>query len=213
GDQGDADQQQEGQRQHLGRRVPADEVADRGGGEHHHRDGDDYGGDHDRQVVGHADGGDHRVERENHVDHEDLHDRRGEGGGLAAVRALVPALDGAVDLRSRLGEQEQPAGQQDDVAPGDREVEDLEQRRGQLGEPHETRQQHEAADQREAEAEALGEQAAVLRDALGDDRQEDDVVDPEHDLEKGEGQQAGPDGGIGNPLEHRPAPETQSSPG
>src|SRR3546814_6522041 len=43
----------------------------------------------------------------------------------------------------------------------------------------------------------------VLRHPLRDDRQEDDVVDAENDLEEGEGQQAGPDVGIGDPVEHR----------
>src|SRR3546814_2050542 len=60
-----------------------------------------------------------------------------------------------------------------------------------------------SSDLREAEAEPLGEHAPVLRHPLRDDRQEDDVVDAENDLEEGEGQQAGPDVGIGDPVEHR----------
>src|SRR3546814_16026190 len=89
------------------------------------------GGDHDRQVVGHADRSDHRIEREDDVDGEDLRDGRGEGGGLAtAVPAAVSALDGAVDLRGRLDEQEEAAAHQDDVAQGYFQVEALEQRRG-----------------------------------------------------------------------------------
>src|SRR3546814_12732623 len=71
---------------------------------------------------------DHRIEREDDVDGEDLRDGRGEGGGLAtAVPAAVSALDGAVDLRGRLDEQEEAAAHQDDVAPGYFQVEDLEQ--------------------------------------------------------------------------------------
>src|SRR3546814_11448938 len=89
---------------------------------------------------------------------EDLRDGRGEGGGLAtAVPAAVSALDGAVDLRGRLDEQEEAAAHQDDVAPGYFQVEDLEQRRGQLGEPHEAGEQTKAADQREAAAQPQGE--------------------------------------------------------
>src|SRR3546814_9994698 len=57
-----------------------------------------------------------------------------------------------------------------------------------------------SSDLREAEAEPLGEHAPVLRHPLRDDRQEDDVVDAENDLEEGEGQQAGPD--VGRSEEH-----------
>src|SRR3546814_8342742 len=104
------------------------------------------GGDHDRQVVGHADRSDHRIEREDDVDGEDLRDGRGEGGGLAtAVPAAVSALDGAVDLRGRLDEQEEDAAQQADVSPGYFQVEDLEQRRVQLGASHEAGVQRQAA--------------------------------------------------------------------
>jgi hypothetical protein len=49
-----------------------DELADRVGGEQHDRHRHQDGGDHDRDVVGHAHGGDHRVEREHDVDHRDL---------------------------------------------------------------------------------------------------------------------------------------------
>src|SRR3546814_3509049 len=95
---------------------------------------------------------------------EDLRDGRGEGGGLAtAVPAAVSALDGAVDLRGRLDEQEEAAAHQDDVAPGYFQVEDLEQRRGQLGEPHQAGEPRQAADHREAEATQLGDYAPVSR--------------------------------------------------
>ena len=51
------------------------------GGDQHHGDRDDDRDEHDRQVVGHADGGDDRVDREDEVEQQDLDDRAAERDG------------------------------------------------------------------------------------------------------------------------------------
>ena len=53
-------------------------AADRLGGEHHHQHRQDDGGNHHPHVVGHADRGDDRVEREDDVEQHHLKDDAGE---------------------------------------------------------------------------------------------------------------------------------------
>ena len=72
GDQRHADQHQEGERQHLGGRMVGDEMRDRPGGGIHHDHRDHHGGDHDLEILRHADGGDDGIEREHEVDQGEL---------------------------------------------------------------------------------------------------------------------------------------------
>ena len=80
----------------------------------HHRD------DHDLDVLRHADRGDDRVDREHEVDRDDLqHDHRKCRMDLGAGIVGLVGLDLGVDFVRRLGDQEQTAGDQDDVVPGE----------------------------------------------------------------------------------------------
>jgi hypothetical protein len=65
---------EEGQREHLDAGMALHEVADRLGGEHDQRDGRHHRRHHHGQVVDHAHGGDHRIQREHDVDDRDLAD-------------------------------------------------------------------------------------------------------------------------------------------
>ena len=57
-------------------------------------------------------------EREHHVDDDDLHDHPEEGvGGRAGLAIRLAGLDLGMDLVGRFRDQEQAAGDQDDVAP------------------------------------------------------------------------------------------------
>ena len=80
-------------------------------------DRDDDGGDHDGDVVGHADGGDDRVEREDDVEQHDLPDDGAER--RRHLRGAVPffAFELVVNLDGRLPQQEQAAADEDEVAP------------------------------------------------------------------------------------------------
>ena len=68
-------------------------------------DRDDHGGDHDPQIVDHADGGDDRVEREDDVEQHDLDDdarkRRRDAGRRVPLLALQPVVNLEVLLASR----------------------------------------------------------------------------------------------------------------
>ena len=113
------------------RRMRLDERADRLGGHQHHEHGEDDGRDHDPHIVGHPDRGDDRVEREHDVEQHHLDDDAGEGRGHPSRSASVGAFELVVDLVGRLGEQEQAAADQDQVAAGDLLAENAEERRRQ----------------------------------------------------------------------------------
>ena len=104
-----ADQEQEAERQHLDGRMAMDELADRLGRPHHDADGDDDGRHHDPQLVDHADGRDHRVEREDDVEEHDLDDHAGERRRDAARRVSLLAFELLVDFVRALRQQEQAA--------------------------------------------------------------------------------------------------------
>jgi hypothetical protein len=180
-----------------------DEFADRLGGEHHHAHRQHDGDDHHRHLVGQADGGDHRVEREDDVDDGDLHQHATEAGHRAAGRPfLVGAFERAVDLVHALPQQEQPAEDQDQVAAGDL-LHEREQRLGQPHDPGERQQQQDARQHRQQQPQPPCQRAARLGKAPDQDRDEDDVVDAEHDLQRRQGRERDPGVGVGEPVEHR----------
>ncbi len=117
GHQRHADHQKERQGQHLCGRMARDEAGNRVRGEIHQRHGDDDGGDHDFEMLGHADGGDDRVDGKNHVEQNDLHDHRTEGarGVLPGLFLVGRFFDGVMDLDGRLVDKKGAAGHQDDV--------------------------------------------------------------------------------------------------
>src|SRR5215218_3057301 len=69
-EEGQADQEQEAQGEHLQCGVAVDDTGDRFGGDQHNQYGNRDGGDHHRDLIDHADSGDHRVERENYVEYD-----------------------------------------------------------------------------------------------------------------------------------------------
>ena len=109
------------------------EPADRARQEEHHEHRDDDRRDHDDDLVGHADGGDHRVEREDDVEQHDLEDHAPQRDRLRRELRSVTllALEALVDLERRLCDEEEPAADEDDVASADLLAGDREQRRGQ----------------------------------------------------------------------------------
>ena len=103
--------------------------------------------------------------------------------------ALVLALQLVVNFVGRLGEQEQAAAEQNQVAPGDvlTEQRDREQRLGQPRNPENRPEQPDAHHHRGDRADPAGALLLLLRELARQNRDEDDVVDPENNLEKGQG--------------------------
>jgi hypothetical protein len=202
-DQRDADQHQKRQRQHFGRRVLGDEMRDRSGCHIHHDDRDHDGCDHDLDVLRHADRGDDRVDREHQIDRHDLQHDHGEGRiNLGGGRLGFVGLHLGVDLVRRLGDQKQSTGDQDHVVPGEITSE---QSRDRIGQPHQigqAEQQQDAEDKRERKADLARAARIARRAARHQHRNEHDVVDAEHDLERRQRDQRGPGIRIGQEVEH-----------
>jgi hypothetical protein len=112
-----------------------------------------------------------------------------------------------MDLDRRLGDQEQPAGDQHQVLPGELDLQHGEGGLRQRQHPGDRGQQREPHDHGEPEAEPARDQRLVLRQPAGDDRDEDQVVDPEDDLECDQGREADPVAGSANGTSNMlPAP-------
>jgi hypothetical protein len=68
--------------------------------------------------------------------------------------------------------------------------------------PGDRAQHDDAEDKGQAEADPARHQPLLLRHARDENRDEDDVVDAEHDLHRAQREKAGPDLRIGKPLKH-----------
>ena len=117
--------------------------------------------------------------------------------------AFLAAFHVVVNFHGALVEQEQAAGDQDDVAPGQVEPGDGDDRVGELGQPHQHGQHDDAQDERAHEADTLGELALFGREPLRGNRQEDEIVYAEDDFQNGERCQAEPALHREYPVEHR----------
>jgi hypothetical protein len=113
-----------------------------------------------------------------------------------------------VDLKGRLGEQEQTAAEQDQIAGGDDVTEHSEQLGGEVGDPGQRGEEQDPGDHRRAQTQGPCAGALPLRQLARQDGDEDDVVDAQHDFEGGQGRQRDPRlplGDPGHPL-HDPRP-------
>jgi hypothetical protein len=176
-----------------------DEIGQRIGGEHHDGHGDDDRDHHDGHVIGHADGGNDAVHRKHDVQHHDLADGRRHSHRAAWLEQVGTGVrvDVVVDFLGGLPDQEQAAGQQDDVAPGEAVAQHLEHR---LGEPYDDShraQQGQPHDQRQPDADAARLAAVFRGQPVGQDRDEDEVVDAQHHFHRHKRDQGDPGGGVG----------------
>ena len=87
-------------------------------------------------------------EREDEVDHHDQGDDADEIGAEGLLRAFLAAFHILVNFHGALVEQEEAAEDQDDVAPGQVEAGDGDDRIGELGQPHQHGQHDDAQDER-----------------------------------------------------------------
>ena len=149
----------------------------------------DHRGDHHRQVIDHADGGDDRIQREDDVDQDDLHDHRAEGGLHGAGGFAFFAFHELMDFLGALPDEEQAAAEKDQVASGEASAHHGDQGFGHAGHPRERRQQRDAHEHGKEQAEPAGEGALFPRQLVHQDGDEDDVVDTQHQLEGGEGEE------------------------
>ena len=116
--------------------------------------------------------------------------------GGAACGLVVAALDVIVDLLRRLGEQEEAAGEQHEVAQRETVAEQRKQRRGEADEPGDGAEQHKPHDERDAEADNPRRLALRRRHPPRHQREKNQIVDAEHQLHRDQRRQRRPRGGI-----------------
>ena len=117
-----------------------------------------------------------------------MHGGEGRRHPRAAVALL--AFELVVNLVRALGDQEEAADDENQVAAGNLLAERGEERGGQPHHPRNRQQQADADEHRQRQAQLARPLALLLRQLPRQDRDEDDVVDAEDDLEDGQRAQA-----------------------
>ena len=197
GQKREADHQKEGETEHHHGRVIVDESREGTARRHHddHRDHD--GGAHDAEVVDHAHRGDDGVDGEDGVEEENLGDDHPEARRSPAFGFGVgERFEAFVEFRRGLEEEKDAASEQNEVPPGKRMPPNREDRGRERDKPGHDGKEPQTHHEREAES---GVQCTVLLcdgELLGEDGNENEIVDAEDDFQNDEGEKSNPEGGI-----------------
>ena len=109
---------------------------------HHQRDGDNHRCHHNGQMVHHPDGGDHRIQGEDGIQHHDLRYHRPESRATSLGRVLaVFTFEPFIELYRGFEQQEQPAEEHDQIAGAKAEAVNGEQRLRECDHPGDRGQQ------------------------------------------------------------------------
>ena len=194
GNQGRADEKEEGKREDLHRGMAADEAAYGSGKNHHEADRNHHGDDHDRDVIDHADGGDDGVERKDDVEHRDLYEDGPERrfGSPGIMFGLGMPFDLLVEFRRAFPEEEEASQNKDEILTRNGMRSDRKEWLLQLHNPGDAEEQQYPGHHREGEAEKAGLCPLRFGQFVHEDGDKDDVVDSQHDLHDGERQQGDP---------------------
>jgi hypothetical protein len=127
-------------------------------------------------------------------------------------------LEVLVDLPRALAQQEHASDEQDQVAPRDLLPRDAEQGCRQARKRGQREEEADAHEHRAQQADQAGPLLLRGRQLSGEDRDEDDVVDAEDDLERRQRRQRNPDLRVGHPvhaslLRRRAVPSRRHVPG
>src|SRR5690606_20249508 len=101
-----------------------------------------------------------------------------------------------MDLVGGLSDEEEAAKDQDEAPPADLDARHLEERPREPHDPGNAEEQRQPGDERASEPEPAGAGSLLRRQPPGQDRNEDDVVDAENDLERRQRQEADPGTGV-----------------
>ena len=180
-----------------------DELADGFGKDHHegHRQND--GDHHHGHMVGHAYRGDDRVERKDDVQEQDLKENAAEGRMHTDGFFAFDSLEVVMNFMGSLGQEEQPTDDQDQVASGDLVAEDGEQGCCELDDPGKEEQEDDAHDHRQSQTDHAALLSLILGESARENRDEDDVVDPQDDFQRGQGHQRDPGLRFSDPFHGR----------
>ncbi len=109
-----------------------------------------------------------------------------------------------MDLDHALAEQEQAAKEQNQIASRNPLVADVKQRCNQPGEPYDGEQQRDAREHRKRQAGDPRSRLTLRWQSSDQDRNEDDVIEPEHDLEQRQRREGQPTLRIRKQFQHDP---------
>ena len=130
-----------------------------------------------------------------------LDDDAAECGTSLHVLTSLLALELVVNLAGALPQKEQAPQEEDEIAAGEGVAERAEQRPREPHDAGEGEQQEDARHHGEREAHGTGARLLAGGQLTGQDRDENDVVDAEDDLEHREREQRDPGFGGGEPLQ------------
>ena len=129
------------------------------------------------------------IEREHQVDNDDLDDDQEKcGAHPLGLAVFVARLHLAVNFVGRLCDQKQATADQNDVAPGERQVSDGKDGLGKPNQPYQQAEQEDAEQKRERQPDLSGAIGLRLPNSGNDDGQKNYVVDAENDFERRQGQ-------------------------
>ena len=146
-------------------------------------DRDDHRRDHHPQLIHHPDGGDHRIQREDDVEQHDLDDHP-QKRSAARPEPWPSSPSSVVDFDRALGEQEQAADDEDQIAPGDFLTEHGEERRGEPDDPRKREQQQHARNHGAGRPSRRARACCRRGQLARQNRDENDVVDAEDDFQE-----------------------------
>lgn len=110
-------------------------------------------------------------------------------------------LELVVHLVGGLADEEQPAPEEDEVPAGEHVTKHAEQGLREAHHPGDREQEPEAHDERQGEPDSASGRLLLDRELAREDRDEDHVVDPEHDLHRRQREEADPGVGLGERRE------------
>lgn len=156
GDQGNTHHHQKAESEHFEGLVFLDKGADGFGSKDHDQHSDHIRGDHDPQNIGQADSSDHGVEREDDIKDRNLQDGGRKGQVFNFFFIFLDPGDGGMDFCRGFIEEEEPAREQNDVAPRDVEGADGQDGLFQLDDPGDAGEENNPSGQRHGEADFSG---------------------------------------------------------
>lgn len=201
GDQNRSNNDQEGKREYLERGMTLDKRTDGTCSNHHDHDRDHNRCDHDGYMVDHADSCDYGIQREHDVDDRNLDDGSNEvPGGAFGLAILVFALHAVIDLGAAFPEKEKAAEEQDQIAARYPLAEEMEQIRRKPHDPADRQEKRDPRDHCEREAEEPSPRLHMGWHSTHQNRNHDDVVDAQYDLQRRQRKKRDPDFRAGEPF-------------
>ena len=172
--------------------------------EDHDDDRHDHGNRHDGKMIGHPHRRHHRVEGKHDVDDRDLQNNAHQAGcrNCLAGRLLRFTFHRVVNFGRCLRHQEKAAGEQQEVAPGDLVLAEIEDGLRERHDPCGGGQKKQTGHNRCAEAEPPPELLLMGGQPRSEDRQENEIVDAENDLEDRQRCEACPVFWLQEKIEH-----------